>query len=103
MHLNAYYETISKSFTQPSVQTVENLLTNKTASMTELRDAKKVVEQAGDQPVAILNRNQLEGYFVPAAAVEKITFAPAEKGAVSKLLRNRRSKLQPTLEYLKDK
>ncbi len=48
---------------------MENLLTNKTASMTELRDPKKVVEKAGDKPVAILNRNQLEGYFVPAAAV----------------------------------
>lgn len=82
---------------------MENLLTNKTASMTELRDAKKVIKKAGDKPVAILNRNQLEGYFVPAAAVEKIAFSPAEKGAVAKLLRKRRSKLQPTLDYLKDK
>jgi len=82
---------------------MENLLTNKTASMTEMRDAKKVIEKAGDKPVAILNRNQLQGYFVPAAAVEKIVFSPARKGAVSKLLRKRRPKLQPTLDYLKDK
>ncbi|MBT4521120.1 MAG: prevent-host-death family protein [Halieaceae bacterium] len=82
---------------------MENLLTNKTASMTELRDPKKVVEKAGDKPVAILNRNQLEGYFVPAAAVEKINFSPAAKGEVSKLLTARRSKLQPTLDYLRDK
>lgn len=82
---------------------MENLLTNKTASMTELRDAKKVLEKAGDKPVAILNRNQLEGYFVPAAAVEKISFSPADDGAVSNLLHERRAKLQPTLDYLKDK
>ncbi len=76
---------------------------NTTYSITELRDAKKVLEKAGGQPVAILNRDQLIGYFVPAAAVEKISFSPAEKGAVSKLLRKRRSKLKPTLDYLKDK
>ena len=82
---------------------MENLLTNKTASLTELRDPKKVIENAGDKPVAILNRNQLEGYFVPASAVEKISFAAATKGDVASALRKRKSKLQPTLEYLKDK
>jgi len=82
---------------------MENLLTNKTASLTELRDPKKVIEKAGDKPVAILNRSQLEGYFVPAAAVEKINFQAADSSKVSELLRKRRSKLDPTLEYLKDK
>ena len=82
---------------------MENLLTNKTASLTELRDPKKVIEKAGDKPVAILNRNQLEGYFVPASAVAKIAFTPADAKAVSGLLRKRRSNLKPTLDYLKDK
>jgi len=82
---------------------VENLLTNKTASLTELRDPKKVIEKAGDKPVAILNRNQLEGYFVPASAVAKIVFTPADPKDVSSLLRKRRSNLKPTLDYLKDK
>ena len=82
---------------------MENLLTNKTASLTELRDPKKVIEKAGDKPVAILNRSQLEGYFVPAAAVEKISFQAAETNDVSELLKKRRSKLDSTLEYLKDK
>ena len=82
---------------------VENLLTNKTASLTELRDPKKVIEQAGDKPVAILNRSQLEGYFVPASAVEKISFQEADTADLSQLLKKRRGKLNPTLEYLKDK
>jgi len=82
---------------------MENLLTNKTASLTELRDPKKVIEKAGDKPVAILNRSHLEGYFVPAAAVEKIDFQAADSRNVSELLKERRSKLDPTLEYLKDK
>ena len=82
---------------------MENLLTNKTASLTELRDPKKVIEKAGDKPVAILNRSQLEGYFVPATAVEKISFQAAEPSNVTQLLEKRRGKLDPTLEYLKDK
>jgi len=82
---------------------MENLLTNKTASLTELRDPKKVIEKAGDKPVAILNRNQLEGYFVPASAVDKIDFSPTGPGEVKKALKRRKSKLQPTLDYLKDK
>ncbi len=82
---------------------MENLLTNKTASLTELRDPKKVIEQAGDKPVAILNRSQLEGYFVPASAVEKISFQQADTAELSQLLKKRRGKLNPTLEYLKDK
>ena len=82
---------------------MENLLTNKTASLTELRDPKKVIESAGDRPVAIFNRNQLEGYFVPASAVDKIDFTAASKADAAKVLRKRKGKLQPTLDYLKDK
>ena len=82
---------------------MEHLLTNKTASLTELRDPKQVIEKAGDKPVAILNRNQLEGYFVPASAVGKISFELAEADDVAKALKKRKSKLQPTLDYLKDK
>ena len=82
---------------------MENLLTNKTASLTELRDPKKVIKNAGDKPVAILNRNQLEGYFVPASAVGKIDFNAASKGDIASALRRRKAKIQPTLDYLKDK
>ncbi|WP_417625243.1 prevent-host-death family protein [Paremcibacter congregatus] len=82
---------------------METLLTNKTASLTELRDPKKVIEQAGDRPVAILNRNQLEGYFVPASAVEKISYEAATSADVQEALRKRRKLIQPTLDYLRDK
>lgn len=82
---------------------MENLLTNKIASLTELRDPKKVIENTGDQPVAILNRNKLEGYFVPASAVGKIEFSPAEAGSAASMLKKRQAKLEDTLDYLKDK
>ncbi|MBL4867402.1 MAG: hypothetical protein JKY67_13635 [Pseudomonadales bacterium] len=82
---------------------MERLLTNITASLTELRDTKKLIEQSGGKPVAILNRNQLEGYFVPAAAVGKVNFEPAEHADVMTAMKRRKSKLQPTLKYLQDK
>ena len=82
---------------------METLLSNRTASLTELRDPKKVIEQAGDKPVAILNRNQLEGYYVPASAVGKISFEAADSKSVMNALTRRKKVLQPTLDYLKDK
>lgn len=82
---------------------METLLTHITASLTELRDPKKVIEQAGGKPVAILNRNQLEGYFVPASAVDKISFEPASEGDIASVMKRRKAKMEPVLDYLKDK
>ena len=82
---------------------MEHLLTNKTASLTELRDPQKVIKKAGNKPVAILNRNQLEGYFVPASAVGKISFEPTKHKDVMDAFKKRKTNLQPSLDYLKDK
>ena len=82
---------------------MQNLLTNKTASLTELRNPKKVIKQAGGKPVAILNRDHLEGYFVPASAVEKLSFEAAGPGEAAAEFKNRKKKLAATIEYLKDK
>jgi len=92
MHYNTYREKI-----------MQNLLTNKTASLTELRNPKKVIEQAGGKPVAILNRDHLEGYFVPASAVEKLSFEATEPGEAATKIKNRKNQLTATLNYLKDK
>ena len=43
---------------------MENLLTPLTASLTELREPNKVIAKAGNQPVAILNRNEAIGYLL---------------------------------------
>ena len=58
---------------------MEILLTSLTASLTELREPNKVIAKAGNQPVAILNRNEAIGYFVPKSAVTEITVVEAEK------------------------
>ncbi|MDE0096420.1 MAG: prevent-host-death family protein [Gammaproteobacteria bacterium] len=82
---------------------MQNLLTNKTASLTEFRNPKKVIKQAGSKPVAILNRDRLEGYFVPASAVEILSFESTETGEAAALFNSRRKHLDATLDYLKDK
>jgi len=82
---------------------MQNLLTNKTASLTELRNPKKVIKQAGGKPVAILNRDHLEGYFVPASAVEILSFESTEAGEAAKKFKDRKQHLNATLDYLKDK
>ena len=82
---------------------MEDLLTNKTASLTEFRDPKNVIRKAGGKPVAILNRNKLEGYFVPVSAVNKISFEPAKPGEVEAAMGELKIKFQPIFDYLKDK
>lgn len=82
---------------------MQNLLTNKTVSLTELRDPAKVLEKAGNTPVAVLNRNRVVGYFVPSAAVEDIVSQHATLEETEKVLAAQKKRMAPALDYLKDK
>ena len=82
---------------------MENLLTSLTASLTELREPNKVIAKAGNQPVAILNRNEAIGYFVPKSAIVDIELKPASADQVETFLKNKIQKIEHVLDYLKDK
>ena len=82
---------------------MENLLTSLTASLTELREPNKVIARAGNQPVAILNRNEAIGYFVPKSAVVDIQLDPASKDQVSAFIKTKLAKIDHVIDYLKDK
>lgn len=82
---------------------MEDLLTNKTASLTEFRDPGNVIKKACGKPVAILNRNRLVGYFVPADAVHKMSFELADSDEVDRAIAESITRNQPILDYLKDK
>ena len=69
---------------------MERLLTNLTASITELRNPRAIIEMAGDRPVAIFNRNKLEGYFVPVSAINKMSFTPAAEEEIKATLESTR-------------
>ena len=82
---------------------MKNLLTDKTVSLSEFKDPEKMIKKAGDKPVAILSGNKLEGYFVPASAVHKISFELADSDEVDAAIAKSISRNQPILDYLKDK
>lgn len=82
---------------------MQTLLARKSISMTELREPAKVFAQAGDMPVAILNRNQVVGYFVPASAVELVQAKPAGLEATKQAFAAQKERLKPALDYLRDK
>ena len=82
---------------------MEKMLTNKTVSLTELRDPAKVLANAGDAPVAVLNRNKVVGYFVPKSAVSLGTLETVDHADVLKILVETEKQDQPVLDYLQDK
>lgn len=82
---------------------MENLLTSLTASLTELREPNKVIARAGNQPVAILNRNEAIGYFVPKSAVSDIEVSVASADQVNAFINTKLAKIDHVIDYLKDK
>ena len=82
---------------------MENILSNKTVSFTELREPAKVLAHAGNTPVAILNRNKVVGYFVPLSAVKKVNFEKANSEQLQNILKESNEEVKPVLNYLKDK
>lgn len=82
---------------------METLLTQKSISITELREPAKVLERAGATPVAVLNRNTVVAYLVPADAVNVILGGTATDSDVKATLARRRKAIAPVLKYLEDK
>jgi antitoxin StbD len=85
------------------MSTLKYVLANRMVGMTALREPKKVFEEAGDQPVAVMNRNEVAGYFVPASAVDRIQYSPMSDERIKELLETRRSATAEGVAYLKDK
>ena len=82
---------------------MQKILTHQSASVTELREPNKVIEQAGDEPVAIMNRNTVVGYFVPASKVDAVDVQLASSEGVKKALKKRKKVMKPVNTYLRDK
>ncbi len=81
---------------------IQKILAKKTASLTDLRDPMKVIEAAGDEPIAIMNRNTVIGYFVPEVKTAP-TYRYATDDEFSALLPEVLEEENAVLEYLKDK
>lgn len=81
---------------------IQKIKATKTASLTDLRDPMKVIEAAGDDPVAIMNRNKVIGYFVPESRTN-VSYSYLSREEFDELLPEVLEKAQPVLDYLKDK
>ena len=80
------------------------LATRNICTMTELREPQKVFDRANGEPVAILKNSQLVGYLVPAEYIENVpAFRYATIEEVQESLINSRDRVQPVLDYLRDK
>lgn len=82
---------------------MDTLLKRLTASLTELREPEKVLATAGNEPVAILNRNEVVAYLVPVGAVSEITTSPLSKEDLRKYLKTGLPQIEHVIDYLKDK
>ena len=79
------------------------LATPNICTMTELREPQKVFDRANGQPVAILKNSALVGYLVPAEAVDQTQHRVATLEEVMEILESSRDRVQPVLDYLRDK
>lgn len=79
------------------------LLTPHIATITELREPHKVLERAGGKPVAILKNSAVVAYLVPEAAVDTGEHRVATREEVMAYIEASRERVQPVLDYLKDK
>jgi len=82
---------------------MRRLLTNRTVGITELREPAKVFDQAAGKPVAILRNNECIGYLVPAEAVDESRHQRVDRARLDAVLQASAKKVQPVLDYLKDK
>lgn len=79
------------------------LATPNICTMTELREPQKVLDRANGQPVAILKNSALVGYIVPAEAVGQVEHRYATLEEVMDVLERSKDRVQPVLDYLRDK
>jgi antitoxin StbD len=79
------------------------LATPNICTMTELREPQKVLDRANGQPVAILKNSTLVGYLVPVEAVNQTEHRVATLEEVMAVLESSRERVQPVLDYLRDK
>jgi antitoxin (DNA-binding transcriptional repressor) of toxin-antitoxin stability system len=84
---------------------IQNIKANKTASLTDLREPRKIIEALADGgEVAILDRNKVVAYMRgPDAVTAEQTFRYATKAEFDELLPQVLEEEKEVLDYLKDK
>lgn len=82
---------------------MKRLHTNQICTMTELREPQKVLDRAGGKPVAIMKNSRCVGYLVPEEASLQGEPRYATQEELMAYIKASRDRVQPVLDYLKDK
>ena len=78
-------------------------LTEKTVSLSEFSDPEKVTKKAGDESLATLDSDELGDSSATTSVVDEPRFKLADSDEVDAAIAKRKDKIQPILDYLKDK
>ena len=79
------------------------LHTNHICTITELREPQKVLNESGGKPVAVMKNSKCVAYLVPAEATLDDEPRYATMDEVQTYIERSRDRVQPVLDYLKDK
>ncbi len=82
---------------------MEDKLTGKTVSLSEFSDPEKVTKKAGDESLTILDSDEPRDSSATTSAVDEPRFKLADPDEVDAAIAKRKDKIQPILDYLKDK
>jgi antitoxin StbD len=82
---------------------MKRLHTNQICTMTELREPQKVLDRADGKPVAIMKNSKCVGYLVPEEAALQSEPRYAKMDEVMAYIQDSRDRVQPVLDYLKNK
>lgn len=78
-------------------------LTEKTALLGDLGNPKKVAKKASDESLAILDSDEPRDSSTTNSVVDESRFELADPDEVDAAIAKRKDKIQPILDYLKDK
>ena len=88
---------------QDSEVAIGDKLTEKTVLLSELGDSEKVTKEAGDKSLATLDSAEPGDSSSTTSAVDEPRFNLADPDEVDAAIAKRKNKIQPILDYLKDK
>ena len=81
---------------------IQKIKATKTASLTDLRNPREIINSLADGRVAIFDRNKIVAYLShPSQDAQEHSYL--EDGAVKKMFKERKKEISDVLDYLKDK
>lgn len=78
-------------------------LIGKTVSLDEFGDPEKVAKEASDESLAILDSDEPGDSSTTTSVADEPRFELADSDEVDAVIAKRKDKIQPILDYLKDK